>query len=181
MTLLSQPFNPMYVKFTHKDRDYSSLYKRYMIIHAGKTKVNWVGVIGAGLFAGGVVTLTLTTTWLMAFLSLLLILLWIVAPQTRIRNQKKRSFLRQNGKDDYRFGARSGPKVNWDLVENNVIYADAVKDWLNAVRRANSIVINQTKWTKFLDETEKLVGTALKPELEPDFERLNALKELMKG
>ena len=180
MTLLSQPFDPMYVKFTHQNVNYNNLYKRHMIIHSGKTKVNWFGVIGAGLFAGGVATLTLTTTWLMAFLGVLLILLWIVAPQTRIRTQKKRSFLRQNRKDDYRLSVRSGPEVNWDLAENNEIYADAVKDWLNAVRVANSIVINQTKWTKFLDETEKLVGTTLKSELEPNFEQLNTLKELLK-
>lgn len=182
MSLISQPFNPMYVKFTHSDRDYSTLYKRHMEIHSGKLKNNWIGIVGAGSFIGGVAVLALTTTWLMAFLSLLLILLWIVAPRTRLRTQGIVVFLRQKGRDDYAYHNHHGPKINWNLVEDNEIYAEAVKDWLNAVRKSNSIVINKSKWIKFLDETEKLVTEkTINPELEPDFERLNTLKELMKG
>ena len=179
MTLLSQPLDPMYVKFTNKDKDYDSIAKRYMKIHSGHTEYNWINITGAGLFTGAVATLALNMTWLMAFLGVLLILLWIIAPSTRVRTQKKLSFLRQRGSDSYAWRNKIGPDVTWSLARNNEIYGQAVSEWLAAVRISNNLVIHQSKWTQYLQDTERLVAGKTAG-LEPDFERLKILKELMK-
>lgn len=178
MSLFKENYDPSHVSFHHTDKNYRSLYKRYMLIHANDTKFNVASIAGSTAFVGGVTLLAIHTSWLLAFLGTLLIVLWMVAPRTRLRVQKKMTFVRQNGTDDYPYRTKHGPTIAWNLAETNSVYREAVTEWLSAVRTSDNISVKQEKWSKYLRETEKLVAEQT-PGLEPDFEKLKILKQLM--
>lgn len=179
MMLLTEKYDPFYVRFISWNKNYSSTYERRMVIQREETQLSIRNNVVGGLFISGVTTLALATTWLTAFLGVLLILSWMIFPTTRPIVRKRLDFLRQKGKDDYAYHRRYGPAVSWDLAERNPIYREAVVEWLDAVRQANSLDIKDSEWRRYLRETEVLVAKQM-PELAPNFEKLKILREIMK-
>ena len=179
MNLIKEPYDPNWFRFVEESREYTHIYKKFLIIQTGKAKVSadkmaWPLVIL-------ITSVGLSFLWLpIVLVNALTILVWMLNPSGRPVEQISKAYLIQEGQRSAT--SLKGPAIDWALYERSELYASAVHEWIEALRYSHDPQINQSDWNGYLKEIAKLA-----PELEasvsaikPDFEKIKILKELMR-
>lgn len=173
MNIFKEPYTPGRVRTSGRWQDRSDIAETTMYIQTDNTEVN-PNSLGPAI-AMLVATIGISFAWWpILFLNIIALAIWTVFPATRPIWRERVGYQIQ------RFGKTRGPEVNWDLYNKNSLYQDAVKEWLEAVRSSDNLMVNWSQWNKYLTRMERLAkGPDQEKVLVPNMEYLMQLEKAM--
>lgn len=179
MSLIRQKHDPGFYSFEYKYEGYENIQEDWINIETGKSYVNVVNVVGAGVILGAS-TLIALAWWPILFASLLILIAWMVVPVLRPIGQKKSRYLYRNGSDFYGDPKMEGPVINWQL-KKEPLYKEAINEWLEDVRLTNNIGTNKDAWTEYFERVQSIMSKEKASRATgPNFEKIKVLEELLK-